>query len=132
MPIQSFISKQMPERQELLCKIHEIIVANDNSVTATIGMMMKNEMILYNAEGSFKYGLASVKKHISVHAMPIYCSLALHEKYQQLLPNASFQKGCINFKDEQEMPLEIVEQFIADCSQIDLKAMKAAYASKKK
>jgi hypothetical protein len=57
--------------------------------------------------------------------MPIYGSARLHSKYQQLLPKASFQKGCINFKDAGAMPLDIVRQLIDDCSKIDLAAIMA-------
>jgi len=88
-------------------------------------------MINYEAQ-IFKYGLASVKDHMSLHLMPIYGSPALHEKYRKLLPLATFQKGCINFRDEKEMPLNIVKQLIKDCSAIDLAAMKRQWEEAKK
>jgi hypothetical protein len=132
MPINTFIAQQVPERLAILLAIHEIIVATDKTVTATIGTMMRKEMILYNAANTFKYGLSSVKNHISLHLMPIYCSPALHQKYQDLLPAASFQKGCINFKNAAEMPLPIVQQLFEDCAIIDLKKILEDYKSKKK
>ena len=96
----------------------------DKSVKPEIGTMMGKEMILYHAPGTFKYGLSSVKKHISLHAMPLYASSELHSRYKTLLPQANFQKGCINFRDEKEMPLEIVTSLIADCSKVDLLAIR--------
>ena len=124
MTIAEFISNQSQERQNFLAKIHAIISEEDKSVDAKIGTMMRTEMILYNAPGTFKYGLSSTKKYISLHAMPIYISPTIHSKYKSLLDKANFQKGCVNFHDETEMPLEILRMLMADCSKIDVLAMR--------
>jgi hypothetical protein len=94
--------------------------------------MMGKEMIVYKTSGIFKYGLSSVKKYMSLHVMPIYGSSVLYAKYKNLLQSANFQKGCINFKNAEEMPLEIVKQLIKDCSTIDLFKIKEAYIKSKK
>ena len=132
MDIQTFISNQASDRQSILTKIHNIILEKDKSVEAVIEPMMGNEMIIYKAKNSMKYGLASVKNYMSLHLLPIYGSQPLHTKYQTLLPKASFQKGCINFKDEDEMPYEIVQQLISDCAPIDLVKMREDYLKAKK
>lgn len=132
MTIEEFISNQILERQELLSKIHKIILEEDKSVEANIGMMMGREMILYNSPDSFKYGLSSVKKHISLHAMPIYCSTEIHSKYKNILQNANFQKGCVNFLDENELPLSILTSLMAECSKVDLQAIREEYLKSKK
>ena len=72
MTLQEFILNQPIDRQDILSKIHSIIITEDKTVEPKIGNMMRNEMILYNCSDNFKYGLASVKKHISLHLMPIY------------------------------------------------------------
>ena len=79
-----------------------------------------------------KYGLAGTKNYMSLHLLPIYGSKTLHAKYQSLLQKASFQKGCINFNDEDEMPLNIVRELIADCSVIDLVKIREDYLKLKK
>ena len=124
MTILEFISSQPEDRQELLSQLHEIIIENDKTVTPVIAPMMGKEMIIYNTPGSFKYGLSSVKKYMSLHVLPMYVSAALHEKYKALLKEASFQKGCVNFKSKDEMPLNIVNDLIDDCSKIDLRAIR--------
>jgi len=124
MSISAFISKQPLERQELLSQLHEIIIQKDKTVTPVIAPMMGKEMIIYNAPGIFKYGLSSVKNYMSLHVLPIYGSTTLYEKYKRLLKEANFQKGCINFKNKDEMPLNIVKDLIADCSKIDLLAIR--------
>jgi glycine/serine hydroxymethyltransferase len=131
MTVSEFISQQPAERQKLLSGIHEIIIREDKKVKAEIGSMMRNEMIIYNATGIFKYGLSSVKNHMSLHVLPIYGSPKLHSKYKELLPNANFQKGCINFKNAEEMPLKIINQLIHDCSAVDLLAIRENYLKSK-
>lgn len=124
MTISEFISAQPQERQALLSQIHEIILQNDKTVTAVIAPMMGKDMIIYNAPGTFKYGLASVKNHMSLHVLPMYGSPIIYNKYKALLEKASFQKGCINFKHQDEMPINIVKKLITDCSKIDLLALR--------
>jgi hypothetical protein len=131
MSISEFISTQPADRQELLSGLHEIILQKDKTVTPVIGAMMGKEMILYNAPGTFKYGLASVKNYMSLHVLPMYGSPVIYEKYKALLKDASFQKGCINFKSKEEMPLNIVKNLIEDCSKIDLRALREEYLKSK-
>jgi len=132
MTITEFINTQIPERHDLLSTIHTIILQEDKSVAAKVGMMMGKEMILYNSPGSFKYALSSVKKHISIHSMPLYCSTEIHSKYKNLLPKANFQKGYVNFNDETELPLSILTSLMAECSKVDLQAIRKQYLKSKK
>ena len=120
MTIEQYIASQETERQNILSRINAAILGADKTVSAEIGKMMGKDMILYNAPGTFKYGLSSVKNHISLHLMPIYCNPALHSKYKELLSKASFQKGCINFTNQEEVPLEILKSLLTECSKIDL------------
>ena len=131
MTVLEFISNQPEERQKLLSQLHEIIIQKDKTVTAVIAPMMGKEMIIYNAPGSFKYGLSSVKNYMSLHVLPMYGSAILYKKYKELLKEANFQKGCINFKNKDEMPLKIVKDLIADCSKIDLRALRENYLKSK-
>jgi hypothetical protein len=131
MSIAEFISAQPAERQELLSQLHEIIIQKDKTVTPVIAPMMGKAMIIYNAPGSFKYGLSSVKNYMSLHVLPMYGSPVLYEKYKGLLKDASFQKGCINFKRKEEMPLKAVKDLITDCSKIDLRVLRENYLKSK-
>ena len=132
MDIKDYISKQPPLRQNLLTRIHRIILDEDKSVKAEVETMMGKEMIVYKGKGLMKYGLASVKSYMSLHVMAIYGSDTLYSKYKKLLTKANFQKGCINFDNEDEMPTEIVQQLIEDCSVIDLIKIKEDYLRMKK
>ena len=131
MDIKDYISKQPPDRQNILTSIHKTIVETDKSVKAEVETMMGKEMIVYKGKGLMKYGLASVKNYMSLHVMPIYGSNILYSKYKTLLNKANFQKGCINFENEDKMPLDIVQQLIVDCSTIDLIKIKEDYLKQK-
>jgi hypothetical protein len=130
--VEAYITSQPADRQTILSNIHTTIIENDKSVIAEVGPMMGKEMIVYKGKGVMKYGLASVKNYISLHLMPIYGSKTLHSKYRKLLPLANFQKGCINFNNENEMPIAIVRELIIDCSSFDLAKMREEYLKSKK
>ncbi len=132
MEIKQFISNQAADRQNNLTQLYQLILDNDTSVVAEIEVMMRMEMILYKTKGMMKYGLASGKKHMSLHILPIYMQPTLHEKYKLLLPKASFQKGCINFINEDQMPLDIVKELIIDSAKVDLFKIREDYLNSKK
>jgi hypothetical protein len=79
-----------------------------------------------------KYGLASMKNYMSLHILPIYASNTLYTRYSALLNKAKFQKGCINFENEDSMPVEIIQQLFRDCSVIDLAKIREDYLKEKK
>jgi len=79
-----------------------------------------------------KYALSGVIKYMSLHVLPIYGAPVLHDKYKTLLDKANFQKGCINFENAEQMPLDKVKQLITDCAKIDLVKIREDYLKKKK
>jgi len=116
MTITEYLNKQEPERKKLLSAIHKIITQTNKNAKAEIGKMMGKEMIMYYVDGAFIYALSSVKEHMSLHNMVLYGYKPVHEKYSKLFKKAKFQKGCINFKNAEEVPLEIMEAFMTDCA----------------
>jgi hypothetical protein len=118
-----YIQEQLTEKQSLLTGIHNAITGNDPSVAPVVESMMGKQMILYKERCYMKYGLSAVKNHMSLHCMPIYMNAALHTKYSALLPAAKFQKGCINFTNSNEDPLNIISALIIDCSAINIANM---------
>jgi hypothetical protein len=129
---QDFIVQQPGERQPLLTQIHETILANDPSVTAVVELMMGKEMIVYHGKCNMKYALSSVTKYMSLHLMPMYASPEVHARYKALLPDAKFQKGCLNFVNASEVPIQVVAQLIQDCAPFDLAKMKEDHLRAKK
>lgn len=123
MTAEEYISKQEPERREVLSAIHHIVLKTNKNIITEVAPMMRSEMIQYKLNNHFVYALASQKKYMSLHALPMYCCKPIHEKYSKLLNKASFQKGCINFKNAGEMPLDITELLLAECAKVDLVKM---------
>ena len=123
MDITDFINGALGERQAFLNALHETIMANDPTVIPVVKPMMGKEMILYEERSYMKYGLASAKNYMSLHCLPMYMNPALHQQFEKLLPDAKFQKGCINFNDQADMPLTVLTKIIADCSAISIAAM---------
>ncbi len=130
--VSQYLASQLVERQSILNNIHSIIVENDKTVEPVVELMMGKEMIIYKARGFMKYALAGVKNYMSLHVLPMYGSASVYEKYKALLPKAAFQKGCINFKEEEEMPADILKQLIAECAPIDLLKIREEYLQQKK
>jgi hypothetical protein len=127
-----YIKSQPAERQQVLKNIHAIIVANDKNVNAVVEPMMGKEMIIYKGKGMMKYGLSSVKNYMSLHVMPMYGSTKIYNTYKALLNKANFQKGCINFSGDTDMPLQVVQQLIIDSAGVDLFKIKNDYLQAKK
>jgi Domain of unknown function (DU1801) len=127
-----YISNQLSDRQSIMTAIHSIIVQEDKTVVPVVESMMGKEMIVYKGKGIMKYGLAGVKNYMSLHVMPIYGSKTLFAKYKALLHKANFQKGCINFRSADEMPLDLIRQLFIDCSKIDLLKIREDYLKEKK
>lgn len=110
----------LQKRQAVLAALHETIMANDPSVIPVVKPMMGKEMILYEERCYMKYGLASAKQYMSLHCMPMYMNPALYQQFEKLLPDAQFQKGCINFKNEAELPAGVLAKVIANCSSVNI------------
>ena len=123
MTIDEYIAMQTPERRELLSSIHKIILNTNKKMTTEVAKMMGVETIQYKTNNYFTFGLASNKNYMSLHLMPMYMCKPIHEKYSKLLTKAKFQKGCINFNNADEIPLNIAEQLLAECAKIDIPAM---------
>ena len=124
MQIAEFINDMPIDRQATLTAVHELILAHDKSVTLIVKPMMGKEMILYEEPGHImKYALASTQKHMSLHCLPMYMNPPLYQKFEKLLPDAKFQKGCINFNNESEMTQAGLKQIITDCSAISITAL---------
>jgi len=123
MTITEYIGTAPAEWQATLTTIHEAILANDPAVVPAMKPMMGKEMILYEERCYMKYGLAITGKYMSLHCLPMYINPAIHAKYLALLPDAKFQKGCINFTGGDQMPPSIVTDLLIECAAINIADM---------
>jgi hypothetical protein len=116
----------LPEdRKVIISKLRQLILKSDPLVKEVVAGMMGREMLMYMQGDFMKYALSSVKQHMSFHSMVMYGSSerfgggGLREKYEKLLPKAKFQKGCVNFKDAIQIPLDITEKFVKEMAKAE-------------
>lgn len=114
MTAKEFLDKQEPERKKWLTAIHKIITASHKKIEPKGGKLMGGDAIIYEIDGMFLYALTSAKAHMSLHNIIMYGHKPLHEKYSKLLTKAKFQKGCINFTSGEQMPLNVIEDFMKE------------------
>jgi hypothetical protein len=118
-----FIDAQKDERRGIMHSLHQIIIDRDKTIMPEVELMMGNQMIVYKERGHMKYALASGKNYMSLHCMPMYGSPQLHAKYINLIPAATFQKGCINFNNLDSMPLDVADNLVQDCAKVSIAIM---------
>lgn len=58
-------------------------------------------------------GLANQKGHLSLHVVPMYLMPALQEQLAAAAPKLKMGKGCVNFKQAEELPTEAMTALIA-------------------
>ncbi len=113
------------DRKEVISKLRTLILKSDPLVKEVVAGMMGREMLMYMQGDFMKYALSSVKQHMSFHSMVMYGSSVrfggggLREKYEKLLPKAKFQKGCVNFKNAIQMPLDVAEKFVKEMAKAE-------------
>lgn len=130
--IRDFILAQPENRQALLTSLHCLILEHDKSVTPVVASMMGMEMILYKGQTLMKYGLASMKQHMTFHVLPMYMNPAIYDTFQKALPNATFQKGCINFSSATQLPLHIFAQLVDACAPVKIETLREKYLEQRK
>ena len=122
MTTEELISALPEERKEVFSKLRAIILKADKNVDESVESTMGHEMLVYktrNVGGTFKYALANQKGHISLHNMILYGHHKLREKYELLMLKIKFQKACLNFKNMETVPFDLIENLMnetAKCS----------------
>jgi hypothetical protein len=128
-PSQFLDSLESPKK-ELLTRIHKQILKTNKQVSPEVSGMMGKEMLVYKLGGFMLYALSNMKSHMSLHLIPMYGCAPIHAKYSKLLNKAKFQKGCINFKKQEDMSEEVVENLLKECSKVDMQALLEKYKRK--
>ena len=95
-----------------------VIVENDPSVSMSLGLMMGEKGWTFHRAGEFRYAVASGKTRVTLHALPMYCQPKIHAAYKKRVPNGDFGKGCIRFKFEADVDLNVIAAFIRDCAKV--------------
>jgi len=118
MKAEEFIATLPLERQEAFNKIREIILKSDINIDESVETSMGHQMLVYKTKdtlySTFKYALANQKDYISLHNMILYGHTKLKEKYQALMPKIKFQKACLNFKNMETVPFDLIKSLLEE------------------
>lgn len=118
--------------EDILGKLQKIILKNDKKVEAKEGKIMGASGTVFNQENVFKYALAKTKTGYTFHSLPMYGNPDLFDDLKSKMPDAKFQKGCVNFKSEEDFPVKLFEEHMKKLTKCDFSKMIAHYKSRKK
>ena len=128
-----FDSFEAKERS-VLSKFHEAVMKNDSRVKCVIARVMSIEQaLIYQEQDVFKYALAKTKGYFTLHNMIMYAYPEIKnvlDDHIKKVKGLKFQKGCINFKNAEDFPLEVFGEFIRKSSQMDFSKIVARYKKK--
>ncbi|MSO97874.1 MAG: hypothetical protein EXR11_06605 [Rhodospirillaceae bacterium] len=111
--------KRPPQGPSVLIEAFKrIIVENDQSVSMSAGLMMGEKGWTFHRAGEFRYAVASGKTRVTLHALPMYCQPKIHTAYKKRIANGDFGKGCIRFKFDAKVDLDVIATFIRDCAEV--------------
>jgi hypothetical protein len=133
MTTNQFLKLLDKDDRNIISQLREIIIKADDSVKETVSSIMSIEnALVYTQEGVFKYGLAKTKDHFTFHSMVMYGNEKLKSGFSTQLKGAKIQKGCINFKNLEQFPLEAFRKHLEASAQTDFCGVIAHYKNKQK
>jgi hypothetical protein len=129
--LDEFIAALPAERQQPAAQVwHLVRQAMPTGYTEHIGP----KFLEFRVGKDMYIGLANQKGHLSLHVVPMYLMPALQEQLAAAAPKLKMGKGCVNFKQVEELPSEALAGLIAATSPADYAARLQALrsASRKK
>lgn len=100
--------------------LRRVVRDNDPSVIECRGLLMGEAGWTFHRDGRFAYAVTQGKTRVSLHAMPMYCEPAIHAAYVKRIRDANFGKGCIRFKPDAEVDVDLLAEFIGACAMAKL------------
>ena len=127
-----FVGDLDVDQQAYFAQLRSAILENDAHVKEKVGDVMsaKNGLV-YLHEDTFKYALTMSKNHFSFHSMVMYANQDIWRLTGTLLPHVKKQKGCINFKTAEQLPVEPFIELIQKSAEKDFSPVIAHYQKKK-
>ncbi|GAB3741436.1 hypothetical protein GCM10027594_21170 [Hymenobacter agri] len=108
--VDEFIAALPAERQQPATQVWELVrQAMPAGYTEHVGP----KYLEFRAGKDMYIGLANQKGHLSLHVVPMYLMPALQEQLAAAAPKLKMGKGCVNFKQADELPAEALTALIA-------------------
>ncbi|WP_210517658.1 DUF1801 domain-containing protein [Hymenobacter terricola] len=126
MAFDDFIAALPAERQQPAAQVWQLVrQAVPGGYTEHIGP----KYLEFRAGADMCVGLTNQKNYLSLHLVPMYLRPALQEQLAAAAPTLKMGKGCVNFKEVAELPLDMLGQVIAATSLADYLAIMQARRS---
>ena len=110
MTFDEFIAALPAERQQPAVQAWQLVrQAMPDGYTEHIGP----KYLEFRAGKDMYIGLANQKGHLSLHVVPMYVVPALQEQLAAAAPKLKMGKGCVNFKQADELPTKALTALIA-------------------
>jgi len=128
----TFLSELSKEEKVVINKMRELIMEFDLNVKEKVGDIMSSKnSFRYEEDGVFKYGLAKTKNHFSFHSMVMYVNSDVRNFIEENSNSLKIQKGCINFRDVDDFPLDLFKEFITISASADFSPVVNHYKGRK-
>jgi hypothetical protein len=122
-----FIAALPAERQQPAVQVWQLV---REAVPAGYTEHIGPKYLEFRAGEQMCIGLANQKGYLSLHLVPMYLMPALQEQLAAAAPKLKMGKGCVNFKQVAELPLETLADVIAATSMADYVAQLQARRKK--
>lgn len=116
----------------ILDKLKKVILKHDKKVEAKEGKIMGATGTVFNQEDVLKYALAKTKTGYTFHSLIMYGNPDLFNDLKSKMTNAKFQKGCVNFKSEEDFPVKLFEEHMKKSAKCDFSFIIDHYKKKQK
>jgi hypothetical protein len=128
----TFLSELPEEENIAINKMRELILEIDSNVNEKVGDIMSSKNCFrYEESGAFKYGLAKTKNHFSFHSMVMYVNSEVRNFIEKNSAYLTIQKGCVNFRDVENFPLDLFKEFMTLSASADFSSVVNHYKNKK-
>lgn len=118
--------------ENILDELKKIILKCDKKVEAKDGKIMGATGTVFNQEDVFKYAIAKTKTGYTFHSLVMYSNPDMYNDLNSKMTKAKFQKGCANFKSEEEFPVKLFEEHMKKSAKCDYSKVIDHYKKKKK
>ena len=128
----TFLLELSEKEKEIINQMRGSILKMDVKVIESIGNIMSSkDCFIYKEEGVFKYGLARTKNHFSFHSMIMYSNQEVRKFIMNNSKELKIQKGCVNFNDLNNFPLDLFREFLSISAKADFSPVINHYKKKK-
>lgn len=113
-----------PSGLKLAEALARTIAANDATVTRNDGVMGGEKGVVFHrtagGKSVFAYAVTAGKSRVTLHAMPMYSEPKVHAAFKARVAGGDFGKGCILFKPDATVDLNVIAELIRACAKVSL------------